>query len=435
MQKVTYLFMLFLTFSVLELKAQTVNEYIKFDIDHDLVVNARTDTTYELRSVEPSGDATSESAPAKVFVPIGDATKADYFLYKATNPSFGYIFDSAATNNSEVIRFPMRVKTLEEDRYLYVAIKDGTEYKMVKRFGSSTLSKNTTVDMLFEVSPFEMCSVIVSSTSSNCAGLTTVAGDTKTFLLYFYMSDSNYFAAGESVTAHAKKFGSMYYEVSMSSKINDSVNIDLTDVKKGDRRVTAFYKANSSILNAQSVRVFLRNSPSTDYNTVAGAGGGEIYYKEFPFAQESSLVINELQNDTNYLLSIGFVDKYNFVSRLSPTFDATPMAIEELLKKEACFLLTAGFGEEHYVIDYFRSFRDEILSKFYLGRLFITTYYDLAPKYALIIYENESIRSFIRALAYIGYFVFNNVTLIMGLGLILFSFAFKQKKHKKPLSD
>ena len=112
------------------------------DVD-DFVVTATTDTTYSLGVTESSGDASSESAPAKIYVPA-QRTGASYgnenfFLLKAKDKVKNYIFD--VSNNAHVIKFPLNIVSTQDDYYLFVAIKNthasDSKYKIAKIYSTS----------------------------------------------------------------------------------------------------------------------------------------------------------------------------------------------------------------------------------------------------------------------------------------------------------
>jgi hypothetical protein len=143
-----------------------------------------------------------------------------------------------------------------------------------------------------------------------------------------------------------------------------------------------------------------------------------------------------LQNGVEATVSVASIDKFGFSTTLSNSLPGTPLEIEPLLKKTACFLLTAGFGEEHYVITYFRNIRDQVLAENWLGRKFIGFYYSTAPKYALIIYKCETLRLIIRGSAYCLYFILRNIrlltiTLSLIISLILTNRARKWHQQKR----
>lgn len=64
---------------------------------------------------------------------------------------------------------------------------------------------------------------------------------------------------------------------------------------------------------------------------------------------------------------------------------------------EGCFIATAAYGTEtHPRIDVLRDFRDDVLKEFYLGRLFVKTYYRLSPPVADYIAGSSSRRRKVR---------------------------------------
>jgi hypothetical protein len=171
-------------------------------------------------------------------------------------------------------------------------------------------------------------------------------------------------------------------------------------------------------------------SSSTATNSKVNDCAGSFYNDAISSSQSSSFTLPNLTNGTPVTVSVALIDKYGFASTLSNSGTATPTDIEELLKKQNCFLLTAGFGEEHFVIDYFRNFRDSFLSQNYLGQIFIKNYYKYAPSFALSIYNNQSIRFVIRSTAYLGYYIMNYFTWFLALFYTTFFvfYVFRQKK-------
>ena len=65
--------------------------------------------------------------------------------------------------------------------------------------------------------------------------------------------------------------------------------------------------------------------------------------------------------------------------------------------------------------------------------MFIRNYYEYAPKYALMIYKHDSIRTAIRGAAYVLYFVFNYfaVILISLIGGISSIYLYKNREKIK----
>lgn len=386
---------------------------VRLNPDIDLVINGTTTTTFLLNSVEPSGDATAETAPAKIYIPMSGpiGTEASYFIVKGVNQLF------SPTSNSTTINFPLYINTTASDFYLYVAIKESSgPYKLARQFSATPFNGVTNLNETFSVSSKSICDQV-----TDCSQFTTTSGTEKTFLAYFFLSTTSGIADGSSIDPTVNT-GGIYFQINMSNRIYTNAQIApvISKVRPGDGRVTIEYSSNSSILKPEFVRVYNHGgtpagvgalNPIQDYYIV----GGNLLSNEFPYSKDGEVVVNGLINGSTNYLSIMFVDLYHFGTVLSDDQEGTPLAIEELLKKQSCFLLTAGFGEEHFIIEYFKHFRDEVLAKTFFGRVFIKTYYRLAPHYALVIYQNEFLRLGIRSLAYVTYFILNYLFWILGL--------------------
>ena len=392
---------------------------VRLDSSIDLVVTAVTDTTYSLNSVKPSGDATADSAPAKIYVPISYSGNSDYFLLKGTSAVYDYTFD--LTNAGHVLKFPLYVNVGATDKYLHVAVKDGSSYKYVKAFGTAINSvTNTTYN--FELAPYDVCAQM---SNPSCADLQTRI-DEKSTLLYFFLSTTSSFATGQTIDPASTYTGGIYFQLNMSNRTYSSLTIAITKVRQGDKRAFFEYTGSETILQPKYIKVFDRGGAATTSDTLDTVSG-TLFTKEYAYNQSGEVAITDLVNSQTYNLSILFVDNYLFATKLSPTAQAKPQQIEELLKKQGCFLLTAGFGEEHEVINYFRHFRDATLVHYKLGRMFIHFYYENAPKYALEIYQSSSLRFVIRSMAYFAYYFFRYFWLV----LFFFIFAYAGKKILK----
>jgi hypothetical protein len=385
-----------------------------------LSVTGITDATFSLYVDEPSGDATSEEAPAKVYVPIHNQsiTLHDEYFSLYGNGGLTTLFDT--TDEDHKIHFPLTVSP-SASRYLYAVAKspNQTGYKLIAKYASTIASVQ---DISFSISPKEICAQF----STDCNGFDPLSSnDTSplTYKLYFFVSATG-IGIGETVDL-ATYTGGVYFDVSMSNRVysTSEIVVSITDSKKGDARVILNYSANNTMTDFKKVVVFKHDFTPVSDNLPIGSysGDGALLDRDFQANQSGELTVNELVNDTPVILSIGLQDKYGFVTTLSKSVGVTPAEIQELLKKNSCFLLTAGFGEEHYIINYFRHYRDQVLTHNWLGKIFIRSYYQNAPKYALMIYQHPTMRWSIRTMAYILYFFFNYYGLIL---LFLFSWYF-----------
>jgi hypothetical protein len=405
---------------------------VRLHPDNDLVINGRVNgVTFPLGLDEPSGDATSESAPGRVYVPMEgpQGSEVDFFIERSATD----IFDNSDTNR--LIQFPLYLNVGSTNKYLYAAAKEGSnQYKVIKfDSGGNPYVNRTNADIVFSISPADICAQV----SGDCDDFPTQVLD-RTYKIYFFLSTTSPAGLPYGTDAPPSTYpDGIYFEVKMSNRVYVASTLTpiITAIKVGDKRLNIEYSSAGGILEPDSVRIFRHTSaPGGTGQPINSLGiyTGSLESEEYPYLTSGEITLRGLQNDTDYVVSVLFVNKYKFGTVLSDDATGRPLEIQELLKKESCFLLTAGFGEEHFVIDYFRKFRDRVLSKSTLGRMFITNYYEYAPKYALLIYDHEFIRFGIRMLSYCLYFIFTNFYYLAGgLFFLITGYLFSKSQKKK----
>jgi len=406
-----YLSLLAFFFSVSAL-ADTVRIYNVADF----TITGTSGIEYELNVDKPSGDATAETAPATVYLPMKNTSIADQDKYLVTSRS-GSLTLASGTDTTP-INFRLDLSITGSSKYLVAAVKVNGAYYVADR--TALINTGTYTNYLYTVSPYDFCSTFVP------AGSTSPCNDganfTTTMNTYFFVTATTY-AKGDPISAGSDT-GGVYYVLKMSNIPPTTTTMTLSNVRIGDRRLIVNYSASSTIQNFTKIKIFKHDAapaPAADNKPVGDTVNlvGSIMTTDFSGDPNSGeLTINELENSTQYYLSLFLVNKYNFTTPVSPFVQGTPVAIEELLKKQACYILTAGFGEEHYVTNYFRDYRDHVLANSWLGRKLIRFYYGTAPKVALTIYQHDSLRMAIRGFAYAVYFLFK-----FGLLLLLVSFS------------
>ena len=107
------------------------------------------------------------------------------------------------------------------------------------------------------------------------------------------------------------------------------------------------------------------------------------------------------------------------MSDLSASLVGSPQNIETFLEEQSCYLLSAGFQNDHYVLDYFRKFRDEVLMHHPVGQWLVKAYYHTSPKYAHYIYKSHLLSAVVRFLGHIIYFIFKYWFIILSLPFVL----------------
>ncbi|MBC7427386.1 MAG: hypothetical protein H7336_02165 [Bacteriovorax sp.] len=387
---------------------------VRLRTDTTLVVSGTVaPSTIPMNVDAPSGDGTSETAPGKLYFPIENTTGAINSHLYFINP-VASVFN--VTDASHLASIPLRINANAGATYLWAAVKDTTNsnlYKPIKSFG--VVSASAQSDVLFNFAPADICTAI----PSECSVLlpTSTSETEKIFTVYFFLSTQSTYGATDTINPATLNTG-IYFQMFMSNRVYSDADLRITinKIRVGDKRLVLEYSASATLSTstAKSVKVFRHNGAPAAVNMPVASylGSGSFLSTDYSYKQTSEIEVADLQNAISYTLSVAFVDKYNFATTLSAAVTETPLEIQELLKKNQCYLLTAGFGEDHYVITYFRHFRDTVLENSYLGRKFVHFYYSTAPKYAVIIYKHEFIRATIRGAAYVLYFVFNYIYIV-----------------------
>lgn len=105
------------------------------------------------------------------------------------------------------------------------------------------------------------------------------------------------------------------------------------------------------------------------------------------------LIINQRLKETQFTDEF----KVNFIkNKLIQEFDKI-ISDSPRNKKKGCYIATMAYGDyEHPQVLILRHFRDAVLDKSILGRLFIKTYYLYSPQLVEILKSQKLINSFIR---------------------------------------
>lgn len=368
----------------------------------------------------PSGDATAETAPGRVYIPVVNAN--NNLNYSTLKVSTGITTLYDITSLSHIVGFPLSLTVGGTAKYIYLAVRggaSGTSYYVSAR-STTTYSNLSSSHIDFSVTPFDICkSVILNNISTVCntsGGALSPSSTTNVVykpMLYFFVSDQDMAFDGSTAIdpANASYSGGVYFEAQMSNRVYDTIVVSINQLRKGDKRLLGTYESSSTIDTSLMKKVFAysytdTSTPILTNVEIGAASAGSILANDLGSAQDGEFIINNLNNGDTYKLSLGLEDKFHFTTKLSLSASGTPTEIEELLKKQSCYILTAGFGEEHYVTNYFRDYRDQVLANSWVGRKLIRVYYSTAPHYAMFIYRHDSLRATIRGLAYLVYFNF-----------------------------
>lgn len=407
------------------------------------VSNSSTSSLYSMIT-EGTGGATVTEA-IKVYIPIenGHGTPANkYYIHGSSNiPHFDTGFGTTFTSR---IRHTVTVNNAGNTNavYVYAAVIDkddssnmevfsGSHYATVSSSSSGvlgTISANTNSSITFDLYLNNLCYAVADSSNYNCTNLddnsTTETELEVDVLIFVTNSTINRFTQTSVSTYEAS---GTYYTYKLSNQTTTLANseVSLSALKKGDGRVTAVYSG-PTITEPYDVIGFQHSSGSISAYTPINNATGSIVSDNNGTDTDGSVLIKGLNNGTTYNMSVAFVNKWQFASPLSPSLAQTPESIETFLEKQSCYIISAGFQEEHPVLDYFRSFRDSVLLQNSFGRKFVEFYYKTAPKYAPYIYKSDLLSLLVRFLAKLIYFIMNHYLLVFGMLLLILLIPIKR---------
>ncbi|MCO4793655.1 MAG: hypothetical protein KC493_08090 [Bacteriovoracaceae bacterium] len=389
------------------------------DVNYFRAANSNVNTTGESGFLEmifeiSGGGGTAESSPHVAYIGTNDTSGAD------DQSNNNILSNSAVMPNitGSTINVDMRIlvsttPTSGENEIVQVALEDdSSDFKKV----TTTVSEFTTDQWRITIDVATACGDVGSA--QECTDLISAADGSREETLKFYVYASETVTPiGDTVDPTSGQTGGIFYSVNFSDKIPDGV-LTISSITKGDQRLTLNFTGGNSVTNMASSIIY----KSIVLNGVAGgqkvqtAGVANILVSESP-VREGALDVKNLTNNTSYTLSTSLVNKYQFSTVSSNAVTETPLDIQTLLEAQACYLVTAGFQEKHYVLDYFRSIRDNYLLKNSLGKSFVDYYYQTAPSYAPLIYNSPKLSLIVRSLSF-GVYYFLKYFWFLFAGLI-----------------
>ncbi len=401
--------------------AQSVSDITADDSYEFLTVTLYTNNKANSFDIfEEAGSAASSSNPHKIYVPfMTTGTANQNFSYYASRASLPTINGGTPTNSPQ-LRFVLDVDVNGNADDLHVAVADsvtGTYY--VLDFIATTTDGTFTYDLSFS----DICNITDLTFRCDDFNQTVTPNEIEELGLFFFVNDG-ILVEGDTITA--SNYTGDYYELNMSNRIYTSNFVSLTELRKGDEQLRANYSTFSFGTGyAYSLFAYVQpgaadtlcDSVVNTSNSSVTLGSEGISFgnlTDLLTVETSGLApVKSLENNRCYNVQLFFCDRFGFCSYSSEEIQNSPEDIEALLEQQACFFFTAGFGEQHYVVDYFQAFRDNILLKSRLGRAFVNWYYDFAPQHTPYILERPWLQKIIRGIAYVLYGLMHSLWAIL----------------------
>lgn len=410
---------------------------------------------YNSLRVNTSGtnNSSTEDDALIAYVPINPDTdtlatattqaKNTVFTNSLTNSRLPHIQTTTGTPWVSTPRIGIHIKNnsnLDKRFYVYYrSSSSSSTYNMVLNLASAGVHYFSIGAYSTYILPIDIEDICPNTAcgGSEFSSTSRTSFTTESQYLYIYPQNSSVVTDPANSVDPESQTGGIFVKLRFSSQIPSS-NVTFSSIDRGDTQLVLNYNGSSiTTTNNEGIwkTLVLNNATSAnagDDLSYLGSlpsecpqgqqlSSGSFCFKLYERSTQSGpLTVSELVNGSNYVFSVALVDKFKFTSLLSANQINAPQNIEGFLKEQSCYLLSAGFQERHYVLDYFRDFRDQVLSHFTLGRLFINWYYESAPKYAMYIYHSKWLSTFVKGLGYATYFIFNYSYIILLTCLFIF---------------
>ncbi|MEC8624263.1 MAG: hypothetical protein VXY34_05540 [Bdellovibrionota bacterium] len=394
----------------------------------------------------------SSDNPHIVYVPIynenSDAGPGGNHFYSllwggsgdGTSDMPSYDDSSSANSGNIVTQLTINSGSSQSSQILYAGIlnEDGNKFVVYDNnsagendgFISYASSESVNVNVTLNIN--KLCSDTFGDTcTAKLRASVTPTNDAEVTILYF-LSENNY--KSTSTEQDLSSQNGVLVKYRFSNKVyHEDDRVTSFSLKKGDRRITADYTLD--LITEPYKLIALRQTGSFSGGTYSTASS-DVLSTDFSPGEGGELDIFPLVNGTDYHITLGYVDKWQFVSKLPGSKNEKPESIINFLEKESCYFISAGFKEKHYILEYFRQFRDHFLLKFSLGQAFVNFYYETAPYYALkYIYPSETLSFLVKSFAYIIYFFMTRIWYFVAAFFLITIYSVAKKRSWKKMTS
>ena len=316
------------------------------------------------------------------------------------------------------------------DRILYITPsikKDETYISFLPQNQSTDLEVAASTEVNIRIG-FSLNSICSESGGeySICLGDTTIKESLK---LYFSLEEDN-----QSGTEVETSEDGLFLRLDVSNSIPQNA-FTLTRVDTGDERLFLSVTGGEDITQMgddfYKVNAFSFSDSTERSSANPSEGTFLLSYDGIEVIDTGEYIVNDLENAQSYNLAISKVNKFLFSSALSNSKIGTPEKVDVFIEKSSCYLLSAGFSRDHYILDYYRNFRDSILLKSSLGRKIVDYYYLFAPRFTPYIIKSQLISNIIKGVAYFGHFIFKYFAVIVGLFSVTLLAGFTYSRRRR----
>lgn len=374
---------------------------------------------------------------SNVYVPIINTLASNRIHSSATDPN-----ELSKSTEDGYIRVDLTVSTTTNSvYYLNASYEDpdspGT-YLATPFIKTRKLTTDATPDTDFHSFNSVVTDQVVTAylnIKNLCEGDCELNSSTKSIKVYFFLTPDSPLPNLGTPATPSDYAGGATIQFNLSDKFpNYATTLD--PLRKGDGRLIGKVTSTNIPDGHEIVNYFVKGADHTgetftDLNDLKTTANAYTRAANLPFTYSGDVVFDNLVNGATYTFSVALINKYQFSTIPSPAQAGSPESIETFLQSQQCYLLSAGFQEEHYIIDYFKGIRDQYLLKNWAGTLFVKFYYWSAPKVTHYIYESSILSAIFRGFGYSLYFIFNYYLIVLALIISLVSLIFLRQRTVK----
>lgn len=401
-------------------------------------------------------DTSEASTTQTIYIPLDTGANQDQHsiiapLPDTTGASTDAIMGFAMTHTygtGVTKRFYIASKVTDSSWRILEVASSGTPVNFA---GASFLELNTAVNESVDIY-LQLDATVGGCQDPACTYPAAAQETTTSFTLYAFDTDTsvlyNVNNTGDYPVDHPTGF---FVDVQMSSDVY-AESPAISDLRPGDGNLVVDVSTSGISLNGgtalNTVVVLYKDNagahetaaqPAQNINTATSAPlAGSIRLDLDPIATNafSTFRIDDLTNNEPQNVGIGLLDKFKFVTLISPSEIETPKEIAAFLEEHQCYFVSAGFKRQHYVLKFFKGIRDKFLKKFSLGRSFTRFYYRHASEYAHHIYHSKFLSALVVASSFALYGILKywGITLVISamLGLVFWR---RRQRSKLLLQD
>lgn len=334
----------------------------------------------------------------------------------AVGSNDGLLVFTIVNNEATTNEFFIGMKnSSSSDSYRVMALTQGTIPTDVGNHNLATVSIGTNSSLSVSMSAG---AIMGSGVNDACKGSLTAA--TECTIVVSKNANGGAVVIGDTITETDARFDAdtaLYFTLNARVYAGSVTEPPTIELERGDESVfvtwtTGDLSTNFATTNVRKVNMVYIEAASGNITpandqwaqaVILADVRTEAITENIEDESSGTFTLRGLENGVTYNITLCIEDDWGYCSTFPEQIEITPAALETFLDEQSCYFASAGFKEEHFVLDFLKEFRDETLKSFWLGEKFVNFYYSSAPKYAIHIAKSEILSALTRGVAWFSY--------------------------------